>query len=440
MNDLSQKTWENCLGFIRNNTDEKTYNTWFVHIGYYSFDNNVLKLNVPNEYFAKYVDSHYTDLLRCAINKYFGNVKLNYRVKVAQLQPDEVRPEEKADTLDSNLNPEYTFENFIEGNGNKLTLSVGKAIAEKFVNTFNPFFIYGNSGVGKSHLVNAIGRRVKELYPSKRVIYVSAHLFEIQFREATKNNKFIDFMNFYQSMDVLIVDDIQEIAGKEKTENAFFNIFNHLQHNQKQLILTCDRPPVSLEGITDRLLTRFKWGMVAELEDPDVQLRKDILSYKVKRDDLPIPEDVIDYIAKNVTGSIRNLEGIINSLMARSIVFENAEIDIDLAKTVISKVVRTSKKVITIEHIINEVCAYYQVKTQDIITPSRKQSVVQARQITMYLTQKHTNMSSSQIGNRVGRDHSTVLHSCSLVEKKLGSDKAFRGNIEQIEKSLFGRK
>ena len=440
MNDLSQKTWENCLGFIRNNTDEKTYNTWFVHIGYYSFDNNVLKLNVPNEYFAKYVDSHYTDLLRCAINKYFGNVKLNYRVKVAQQQLDEVRPEENADTLDSNLNTEYTFENFIEGNGNKLTLSVGKAIAEKFVNTFNPFFIYGNSGVGKSHLVNAIGRRVKELYPSKRVIYVSAHLFEIQFREATKNNKFIDFMNFYQSMDVLIVDDIQEIAGKEKTENAFFNIFNHLQHNQKQLILTCDRPPVSLEGITDRLLTRFKWGMVAELEDPDVQLRKDILSYKVKRDDLPIPEDVIDYIAKNVTGSIRNLEGIINSLMARSIVFENAEIDIDLAKTVISKVVRTSKKVITIEHIINEVCAYYQVKTQDIITPSRKQSVVQARQITMYLTQKHTNMSSSQIGNRVGRDHSTVLHSCSLVEKKLGSDKAFRGDIEQIEKSLFGRK
>lgn len=438
MENTPQENWKGCLAFIKNNTDEQTFKTWFAPIGFYSFDGGVLRLGVPNEYFAKYVDAHYMPLLSCAINKFFGTVRLSYRVKKEVLP--EQRVEEKVDNLDSNLSSEYTFENFVEGNSNKLTLSVGKTIAEKYVNTFNPFFIYGNSGVGKSHLVNAIGRRIKEIHPDKRVIYVSAHLFEIQFREATKNNKFIDFMNFYQSMDVLIVDDIQEIAGKEKTENAFFNIFNHLQHNQKQLILTCDRPPVSLEGMTDRLLTRFKWGMVAELEDPDLQLRKDILAYKVKTDELPISEEVIDYIAKNVPGSIRNLEGTINSLMARSIVFENADITIDLAKNVISKIVRTCKKVVTIEHIIDAVCGFYHVKTQDIITPSRKQNIVQARQITMFLTQKHTSMSSSQIGNRVRRDHSTVLHSCNMVENRLGVDKTFRAEIEQIERELFSQK
>ena len=325
----------------------------------------------------------------------------------------------------------------MEGKSNKLPLSVAHAIARKFTNTFNPFFLYGNSGVGKTHLLNAIGTRIKRTQPSKRVIYVSAHLFEIQFREASKNNQFIDFMNFYQSIDVLIVDDIQEIAGKPKTENAFFNIFNFLQHNQKQVILSCDRPPVALEGINERLLTRFKWGIIAELEDPDKQLRHDILVSLVKKDKLPISEEVIDYIATNVQGSIRNLIGIVNSLMLRSITLENAEINIELAERVISQVVKTQKKEISVEHVIDAVCHYFRIKPQDIITSSRKQNLVQARQLTVYLTQKHTNMSSCQIGARIRRDHSTVLHSCNQVTNRLQTDKSFKRILEDIEKTLL---
>ena len=426
--------WENCLAYFQNNVAPDIFDRWFRPIGFYSLEEDTLRLTVPTEMFFKFIEANYLPLIKSGIGRFFGAVKLRYRLSN---EPFDCSQEEKTEELDSNLNPDYVFENFVEGKSNKLPLSVAHAIARKFTNTFNPFFLYGNSGVGKTHLLNAIGTRIKRTQPSKRVIYVSAHLFEIQFREASKNNQFIDFMNFYQSIDVLIVDDIQEIAGKPKTENAFFNIFNFLQHNQKQVILSCDRPPVALEGINERLLTRFKWGIIAELEDPDKQLRHDILVSLVKKDKLPISEEVIDYIATNVQGSIRNLIGIVNSLMLRSITLENAEINIELAERVISQVVKTQKKEISVEHVIDAVCHYFRIKPQDIITPSRKQNLVQARQLTVYLTQKHTNMSSCQIGARIRRDHSTVLHSCNQVTNRLQTDKSFKRILEDIGKTLL---
>jgi chromosomal replication initiator protein len=457
-----EEIWAQCLSFIKNNIGELPYNTWFRHIGFYSFDGNNLRLDVPNRFFVEYIESNYLELLRVTIRKFYGDVKLGYHIEVDRkndLAIDEDSTDSSsADTIndnhkqsgytpenviqdassnfDSNLNPNCTFENFIKGDSNKLPAVIAEAIAQKYQNTFNPFFVYGASGVGKSHLINAIGIKVKELHPHKRIIYVSAHLFQIQYVESVKKNHFNDFMNFYQSIDVLIIDDIQEIAGKTGTQEAFFNIFNHLHRNQKQIILACDRPPVSLSGLQDRLLSRFKWGMIAELESPDYNLRRDILNFKIQHEGLSIPSSLVDYIAENVTGSVRDLEGIINSIMAYSIA-TNADINMDLVESVISKVVSTRRKVVTIDDILNKVCKKYAVKSTDLVSSSRKQNIVHVRQIIMYLSQKCTDLSTTQIGLRIGRDHATVIHSCSLVKKRMGSDAVFKREMDVLEHEIY---
>ena len=463
MDKTPKDIWQDCLLFIKNNIDEHQFNTWFTPIQYYSYDiKQGLKLSVPNSFLIEHIETHFLKILRSAILKNFGKVNLHYVIgndKNDGLQTEvaisdrSTANEDAADNaiklsnnpnfakdtyLDPHLNTNYTFDNFVEGVSNKLPRTVALAIAEeKYQNTFNPFFIFGASGVGKSHLVNAIGTRMKELHPEKRVLYVSAHLFQVQYTDSILNNKFNDFISFYQSIDTLIVDDIQEISGKTKTQEAFFNIFNHLHLNQRQIIMTCDRPPVSLEGMTERLLSRFKWGMIAELEQPDSRLRKDILNYRIQRDGLQFPQNVINYIANNVTGSVRNLEGTINSMMAYSIVY-NSEINMDLAEKVVSRVVNTERKPLTIDSIIDKVCKHYSIKDKEVMSASRKHELVQARQISMYLSQKYTNMSSTQIGARIGkRDHSTVLHSCDLVEKRLNVDKSFRAELERIERALL---
>ncbi len=458
MNTTPKEIWDECLAFIKNNIGVLPYQTWFQHIGFYSFNNNLLRLDVPNRFLVEYIESHYLDLLRIAIRKYFGNVKLGYHIEIDRkndLAIDESSTDSSAvdvqnyidisycpnteiqcapSNFDSNLNPKYTFDNFIKGDSNKLPIIIAETIAQKYQNTFNPFFIYGTSGVGKSHLINAIGIRVKELYPTKRVIYISAHLFQIQYVESTKSNHFNDFMNFYQSIDVLIIDDIQEISGKA-TQEAFFNIFNHLHRNQKQIIIACDRPPISLNGLQDRLLSRFKWGMIAEIEKPDFNLRREILNFKIQHEGLSISSSLVEYIAQNVEGSVRDLEGIINSIMAYSIAC-NVDINLDLVEKVVSKVVNTRKKVITIDNISEIVCKKYAIKYNVIISPCRKQEVVHARQIIMYLTQKLTHMSTTQIGFKIGRDHATVLHSCSTVKKRINNDNNFRSEILELENEL----
>ena len=294
--------------------------------------------------------------------------------------------------------------------------------------------------MGKTHLVNAIGTKIKELYPQKRVLYLSAHLFQVQYTDSVRHNTVNDFITFYQSIDVLIIDDIQEFASLSKTQNTFFHIFNHLHQNGRQLILTSDRPPTALQGMEERLLTRFKWGLLAELEKPNEQLRKDILKSKIRHDGLKIPEEVIEFVSENVNNSVRELEGIVNSLMAYSVVY-NRDVDLPLAEQIVRRAVKIEHKPITIDLILEKTCEYFGVKQEDIFTASRKQNIVQVRQIAMFLAQKYTNLSSARIGSLIGkRNHATVLHSCNIVEGRMKVDKAYKTKIEEIEKILKNNK
>ena len=339
--------------------------------------------------------------------------------------------------LDPHLNPNYNFETFIEGVSNKLSRSVAEAVAENPAKTiFNPLFLYGASGVGKTHLANAIGTRIKELYPEKRVLYVSAHLFQVQYTDSVRNNTTNDFINFYQHIDVLIMDDIQEFAGLTKTQNTFFHIFNQLHQNGKQLILTSDRAPVLLQGMEERLITRFKWGMVAELEKPTIELRRNILMNKIHRDGLVIPMEVVDYIAENVNESVRDLEGIVVSLLAHANVY-NRDVDLDLAKRIISKVVHCENKPVGIDQIISVVCNHFGVSTQDLYSKTRKSDVVQARQVAMYLAKQMMELSAAKIGTLIGnKDHATVLHACKTVKAQLEVNKAFQQEMREIKQGF----
>lgn len=456
--------WNRCLSVIRDNVPETIYKTWFEPIVPLMYQNKALTIGVPTQFFYEILEEKYADLLRVALNKEIGEgTQLVYRVLIDKtndqtidlvgtnrsrvLPPStDIKGANKAPNpmqapvpqdLDSQLNPNYNFENFIKGSSNELSRTVGDTVAMNPAKTFNPLFLYGSSGVGKTHLTNAIGTRIKELYPEKRVLYVSAHLFQVQYTDSVRTNHFNDFISFYQTIDVLIIDDIQEFAGLTKTQNTFFHIFNHLHQNGKQLILTSDRAPVMLQGMEDRLLTRFKWGLVAELEKPDTELRRNILRNKIRRDGLNIPESVVNYIAENVNESVRELEGIINSLLAQSIIFKR-EIDMDLAERIIRKAVRLQEtKPITIETIISKVCEHYNFDESVIHSKTRKREVVQVRQIAMYLAKKHTEISASKIGMLIGnRDHATVLHACKIVKDLIEVNKPFKSELEEIEASL----
>lgn len=456
--------WGRCLNLIRDNVPETTFKTWFEPIVPLKYEDKALTIGVPSPFFYEFLEEKFVDLLRAALYKEIGEgTQLMYCIltdktnhitvnmegsKRSSALPTQtvIRDGNKAPNpmqapapqdLDPHLNPNYNFENFIKGNSNEFSRTVGETVAKNPAKTFNPLFLYGPSGVGKTHLTNAIGTRIKELYPEKRVLYVSAHLFQVQYTDSVRTNHFNDFISFYQTIDVLIIDDIQEFAGVTKTQNTFFHIFNHLHQNGKQLILTSDRAPVMLQGMEERLLTRFKWGLVAELEKPDVELRKNILRNKIRRDGLNIPETVINYIAENVNESVRELEGIINSLLAQSIIFKR-DVDLDLAERIVRKAVRCCEsKPVTVEDIIQKVCSHYEIEDSAIHTKTRKREVVQVRQVAMYLAKKHTDSSSSKIGQLIGnKDHATVLHACKIVKDQVEVDKAFKANIEEIEASL----
>ena len=339
--------------------------------------------------------------------------------------------------LNPQLDPKKTFENFIEGDSNKLPRTVGITIAEHpGKSTFNPFFVFGPSGCGKTHLINAIGVECKRLFPKRRVLYVSARLFQVQFTDASRQNTVNDFISFYQTIDVLIIDDVQEWATAERTVATFFHIFDHLFRLGKQIILASDRPPVDLNWLKDRMLTRFSCGLIAELEKPNEQLCIDILNAKCRRDGLKIPADVIQYIAHTANGSVRDLEGVVNSLMAYSIVY-NSAIDMHLAERIIKRAVKIDNHPLTIDDILETVCNHFGVSQQNVFSKSRKRQLVQVRQISMYLAQKYTKMPAARIGQLIGgRDHSTVLHSCTAVEQRMKVDNSFKDELNSIENSF----
>ena len=457
--------WDNCLALIRENVSEQHYNTWFEPIVFESYKpaTKTLLVRVPSTFFYEYLEANFVDLLSKVLHQNFGDgIRLTYRVVVVKDAPGGTTPlpldkedasdispklrdpeqnagaqEAQTEDIETQLDPKLTFNNYMEGESNKLPRSVGLSIAEHPNTTqFNPMFIYGPSGSGKTHLVNAIGVKAKQMYPQKRVLYVSARLFQTQYTDAILHNSSNDFINFYQSIDILIVDDIQDWAGKAKTLNTFFHIFNHLFRNGKRIILASDRPPVDLQDVPDRLLTRFSCGLVAELEKPNIQLCVDILSNKIRRDGLKISKDVITFIAQTCNGSVRDLQGAINGLLAYSIVY-NSNIDIRLAERVIKRAVKVDDKPLTIDDIVEKVCTHYNVTTAAVNSKSRKREYVVARQVTMYLAQKYTKMPASRIGKLVGnRDHSTVIHSCSKVEERLSIDHEFSDEIMSIENSF----
>ncbi len=466
MNNTPNALWDKCLLLIKENVSEQQFNTWFKPIAFESYNesNKTLLVQVPSSFVYEYLEENYVDLLTRVLTRYFGNgVHLNYRIVVdkthnitQQVQAEPVAKIDNPETrrpranqspttldaaqpqqIDSQLNPHHTFANYIEGNSNKLPRSVGLSIAEHPNTTqFNPMFIYGPSGCGKTHLINAIGVRTKELYPQKRVLYISARLFQVQYTNAVLSNKTNDFINFYQTIDMLIVDDIQEWVSATKTQETFFHIFNHLFRNGKRIILACDRPPVDLQGMSDRLLTRFSCGLIAELEKPNIQLCVDILNSKIKRDGLHIPTEVVNFIGQTANGSVRDLEGVINSLLAYSVVY-NCNIDMRLAERVIKRAVKIDDKPLTIDDIMETVCNHFNVSTSAVASRSRKREYVTARQVSMYLAQKYTKMPASRIGKLVGgRDHSTVIHSCSQVEMRIKTDRLFHDDITSIERSF----
>jgi chromosomal replication initiator protein len=460
----SVSLWNKCLEVIKDNVNDKAYSTWFRPIVPIKYEGSDFTVQVPSHFFYEYIEEQYAHLIHATLTRITGkNLIINYRVFVdnsdkkkghTTIQSDRTmnggidlkKPaknlNKSPDLLTSpqewytHLNERLCFHNFFEGPSNILARRIGESIAEQPGKTFNPFYVYGNTGVGKTHLCHAVGNRIRELYPDRKTIYISSHLFQVQFTDASRNNTFNDFINFYQSVDVLIIDDIQEFVGKEKTQNAYFHIFNHLQLLGKQLILTSDKAPAEMQGLEDRLISRMKWGMTAELHKPDLELRKKILRYKTKQDGLNLSEEIINYVAENATEHVRDLEGIITSLVAHALVY-NKEIDMELTRKVVSKAVKIEERIITPEKIQNTVSGYFKIDIKDIHSKSRRQEIVKARQIAMFLCKKHTKYSFAHIGSIVGkRDHSTVLHACRTVQDQIDIDKSFRSVMNEIETLL----
>lgn len=447
--------WEQCLSIIKDNLqNEEAYKAFFASCSANSYEDGKLTLLIPSHFVYEQLEDQYFDLLSKTLRRVFGpSVRLGYKVAVVQSKMGDAKQEDNTMQLaavkhpeqnsnpafETHLNPHCTLESFCAGKSNELAYSAGITVSKMpGHNAFNPFFIFGASGVGKTHLAQAIGLKVLESYPDKRVLYITAHQFKVQYTDAVRRNMVNDFINFYQNIDVLIVDDIQEFAGKNlvATQNTFFHIFNYLHQSGKQLIMTCDRPPVELEDLVPRLLTRFKWGFIGEIEHPDYELRKGILRTKCEKEGLCISEDVIEFIARNATDNVRDLEGIINSILAHSIAF-NRPIDQDLAARIMRMIIKIEAKVITCENILNLVIGTFGVDMKSINSKSRKREIVLARQAAMYLCKQHTTQSVSRIGTVVGgRDHATVLHAIKNVDDLLKTDPEFKRKFDIVEAEL----
>ena len=465
MNKSPKELWEQCRFIIRQNVSQAQFDALFAYTEFSDYAEDELVLNVPSQFiFDELEKEDYADLINKTIARVFGKIlKLSYRIPVVARPRTEVkvraaqmpvvpngvpvRPANQAPDLlmapavadlDSQLHAGYFFNNYYEGENNRLARTVGEAIAKQPAKTFNPFFLFGPSGCGKTHLVNAIGWRIKELHPELRVLYISAHLFTVQYTDAVLQNKTNQLIAFYQTIDVLIIDDCQEFAGKEKTQNTFFHIFNHLHLNSKQIILTADRPPMKIERLEERLLTRFKWGMQAEILPPTKALRYRILQGKVERDGLNIPDEVLSYMAEHVDGSIRDLEGMLLSLITYSVVY-NCDVSIDLVNRIMPHYIgRTNHhQAITVDDVRRKVCQYFDLKEEVINSKSRKQEVVYARQIAIYLASKYTGSNNVQIGRSIGgRNHATVIHSIKQVQNLLETDEQARRDLASLEAEM----
>jgi chromosomal replication initiator protein len=446
--------WTECQQILKDNLSQSAYQTWSASIEPIQWENNMLVLQARSQFIVDYIEDNYLDILSRVLRKVFGaQVQLEYRILMAgssiDIPSDSMKLSATPKTTimppanveldnewDSHLNPQYTFDNFIKGEPNKLARAVAVEIAKSPGKTiFNPLFLYGGSGVGKTHLAYAIGNEVCRLNPAARVLYVAANTFKLQFQDAVNHNRVPDFLMFYQSVDVLIVDDIQYFADLRGTQDSFFQIFNHLQQSHKQLILTSDRSPLELRGVQDRLLSRFKWGLAAEITRPDYQLRHDILMYRMRKDGVKLSDEIINYIATHVTDNVRDLEGVLASLLAYSTLTDNP-IDMDLTQTVVGRLVALRPQTFDTKDIITSVCQHMNVTEKVITARTRQREAVRARNIVMYLIKKYTDSSLAQIGACVHRDHATVAHSLNTMDDLMSYDAVLRQDVAAIERML----
>lgn len=468
MEEATKKVWAKCLEFIKDNIDEQPFLTWFAPIVPVTLEGKTLKIKVPSQFVYEWLEDNYIGLLKSAMTYTLGegarliyiidspvdkkqlpstnrpelakqSLTLATEAKDPELKNPFVIPGIREITVDPQLNLHQNFDNFVEGESNRLARSAGIAVANKPGGTaFNPLFIFGGVGLGKTHLAHAIGVDIKEKYPKKKVLYVSAEKFTQQFISASTakdkdKNNLNDFIHFYQLIDVLIVDDIQFLSGKVKTQDAFFHIFNHLHQSGKQVILTSDKAPVDLFDIEQRLLSRFKWGLSAELTTPDYNTRYKILQNKFYTDGAEISEDIIAYLAENIRTNVRELEGVSNSLIAQA-AFNRKEYSIELAQSIIEKSVKNSQCDLTIDHIQQIIADYFNLDIESLHSKTRKRNVVQARQLAMFFSKKYTKSSLSTIGSQIGqRDHATVLHACKTVENLIETDREFKKYVSDLE-------
>ena len=465
--------WKNCLTFVKDNIQPQAFKTWFLPIVPVELNENVLSIQVPTKFFYEWLEEHYVKLLKTALIRELGeDARLVYIIKMentfgnklpftesipsnnrggvmpqqvdaplntynTELKNPFVIPGIKNLQIESQLNSNYNFDNFLEGDSNRLARSAALAVSSKPGGTsFNPFLIFGGVGLGKTHLAHAIGVDIKEKFPDKTVLYISSEKFTQQFIESVKKNTRNDFIHFYQLLDVLIIDDVQFLSGKSGTQDVFFHVFNHLHQNGKQVILTSDKAPVDMQDIEQRLLSRFKWGLSAELQLPDLDTRISILKNKLYRDGVSINDNIIEYVAKNIKTNVRELEGAIISLIAQSS-FNRAEITLELAQEIVKKFVKNTKREVSIDYIQKVVSDYFQMDVATLQSKTRRRHIVQARQLAMYFAKKYTKASLASIGNQIGkRDHATVLHACKTVDNLTFTDKQFRKYVDDLSQKL----
>jgi chromosomal replication initiator protein len=467
-----EQVWQNCLKLIKDNVSPQNYKTWFEPIQPIRLEDKVLTIEVPSQFVYEWLEEHYLDLLRKTIRHELGtqgrleysivmenafNNSKPYTVKFPAKNNNSLKnhavtmpldisttirnpfiiPGLKKLDVDSQLNASYSFENYVEGDCNRLARSAGFAVAGKPGGTsFNPLLIYGGVGLGKTHLSHSIGIEIKNNFPNKTVLYVPSDRFMHQFVDSVKNNSQNDFVHFYQMIDVLIIDDIQFFAGKERTQDVFFQIFNHLHQNNKQIILTSDKPPVDLQGMEQRLLSRFKWGLSADLQIPDLETRIAILKKKMYMDGIELPNEITEYVAMSISSNVRELEGALISIIAQSSL-NKKPITLELAKQMIDKFVKNTVHEISIDYIQKVVCDYFDLPLEVLKSKTRKREVVQARQLAMYFSKNMTKSSLSNIGIHCGgKDHATVLHACRTVNNLMETDKKFKTYVTDIQKRI----
>jgi chromosomal replication initiator protein len=467
----AERVWSACLDQIKERVNSQSFKTWFEPIVPQQLDAGTLTVQVPSQFFYDWLDEHYCTVINGIITDVLGkSARLEYAIRTdespvdveyvppavpvrasrpaVQSEPDPVLPgrppqrpaprnDQASMNFQSSLNPRYTFDNYIKGDSNQLARAAASAVANNPGGTsFNPLVIYGGTGLGKTHLMQAIGNHVLAHGKARRVMYVSSEKFTVDFVDAIQSNRTNEFASFYRSMDVLIVDDIQFLSGKEKTQDSFFHTFNELHQLGKQIILSSDRPPKDLKGLDDRLLSRFQWGLTSDIQPPDLETRIAILRKKSVDDGIELPQDVVEFIAGNVTTNIRELEGCLISLLARASL-EGREINLDLARDVLKVVVGDVRSPITIETIQRTVCEYFSIPEDLLRAKTRKQEIVNARQIAMYLVKELTNASLKTIGLHFGgRDHSTVIHAYQSVEDQMKVDSKYQAHVQQIKRRL----